>query len=74
MSEQDLRLLSYARMTTSAGLAASIRERAGLSQGEIARTLGVSAAAVSRWESGKLRSSGSTKRQSMTRRGAQHVL
>lgn len=34
------------------GLLAELREDAGLSQGDLARALGVSQASVSRWESG----------------------
>lgn len=48
----DVRLLCFVRLAIVSGEAAAIREAAMISQGELARGLGVSAACVSRWEGG----------------------
>jgi DNA-binding transcriptional regulator YiaG len=40
------------------GLLAEARESVGLSQGDVARALGVNQSAVSRWEAGKTRPRG----------------
>lgn len=54
----DLADLLVAREATRAGRAAAIRRDAGLSQAEVAEHVGVTAAAISRWESGKRRPRG----------------
>jgi DNA-binding XRE family transcriptional regulator len=48
----DLVVLSEARRATRSGAARRVRELALVSQGELARTLGVSAPTISYWESG----------------------
>jgi DNA-binding transcriptional regulator YiaG len=53
MSPADLLLLSRARQLAASGEAARIREKAGLHQTDVARTIGVWASTVNRWESGK---------------------
>lgn len=50
MVDTDLLEVSETRTLVRSGLARTIRERAGLSQGELARALGVSTATLSRWE------------------------
>jgi DNA-binding transcriptional regulator YiaG len=49
---EDARLLAKVRRLTRNGQAKAIRKNSDLSQGEIARLVGVSPAAVSRWEAG----------------------
>jgi DNA-binding transcriptional regulator YiaG len=53
MTKAELLLLSKARRLASTGEAVDIREKAGLHQTDIARTVGVRASTVNRWESGK---------------------
>lgn len=55
---RELVLLSEVRQLAAAGAITEIREKAGLSQSEIARAIGVSQAALSRWESGARRPRG----------------
>jgi DNA-binding transcriptional regulator YiaG len=53
MRAAELLLLSKARHLASTGEAGRIREKAGLHQTDIARTVGVRASTVNRWESGQ---------------------
>ena len=57
-SANDLGLLIEAREAAKTGRAEQIRTAAGLSQAEVASALGVSAACISRWESGDRRPRG----------------
>jgi DNA-binding transcriptional regulator YiaG len=50
LDSTELLEVSTARRLVRTGEAQTIRERAGVSQLEVARVLGVSDAAVSRWE------------------------
>lgn len=43
----------FARRAARSGMARALRVEAGLTQAEVAREVGVTAAAVCRWESGK---------------------
>jgi DNA-binding transcriptional regulator YiaG len=52
MTNAHLALLVAAREAVTNGRGVAIRRAAGLSQGELARAAGVSAASVSRWEAG----------------------
>ena len=52
MSAEDLQLLIEVRQAIATGRAARVRELAGLSQAEVASLVGVTPAAVSRWEAG----------------------
>jgi len=56
-SAQDL---VWVRRLVAAGQARAIRERCGLSQGEVARLLGVNASSVSRWEAALRQPQGAT--------------
>ncbi len=47
-----------ARYALRTGLARELRQRAGLSQGDVARALGVDVGAVSRWEANKRKPTG----------------
>jgi transcriptional regulator with XRE-family HTH domain len=58
MTEHDLRLLIEVRAAVHSGQAARVRELAGLSQLEIAELVGVTPAAISRWEAGERRPTG----------------
>jgi transcriptional regulator with XRE-family HTH domain len=58
MNESNLELLIEVRQAIASGRAARIRELAGLSQQEIAGLVGVTPAAVSRWEAGDRRPTG----------------
>jgi DNA-binding transcriptional regulator YiaG len=58
MTTNALTLLSEVRSAVQSGEAVKLREAAMLTQGELARAIGVSAAAVCRWESGRRRPSG----------------
>jgi DNA-binding transcriptional regulator YiaG len=53
MEPNDVLLLARARQACESDLALTIRRRARLSQAEIGATVGVSTAAVSRWETGR---------------------
>jgi DNA-binding transcriptional regulator YiaG len=50
--EIDLAALRWVRVAAKSGQARAIREGAGISQPELAERVGVSHAAISRWESG----------------------
>jgi DNA-binding transcriptional regulator YiaG len=52
MTVKDVLLVAEARELCRSGTAAEIREAAALSQSEIARAIGVTPAAVCRWEGG----------------------
>jgi transcriptional regulator with XRE-family HTH domain len=52
MTTDDALLLAKTRLMVREGRAQSVRQAAGLSQGEIGQVVGVTAAAVSRWERG----------------------
>jgi transcriptional regulator with XRE-family HTH domain len=56
----DIVLLVEARDAAASGRATRLRLTAGLSQAELAAAIGVSAATVSRWESGDRRPHGAT--------------
>jgi DNA-binding transcriptional regulator YiaG len=56
----DLDLLLEARDASRSGRGADIRERAGLTRSELARVVGVTPSAISRWESGRRRPTGTT--------------
>lgn len=56
----DLVSLSLMRRSTQDGTARVVRERAGVSQDELARTCGTTAASISRWETGERRPVGRT--------------
>ena len=58
MSAEDLQLLIEVRQAIATGRAARVRELAGLSQAEVASLVGVTPAAVSRWEAGIRRPTG----------------
>lgn len=49
----DLARLAQVRALASSGAARSVRLAAGLSLGEVARTLGVSPSTILRWETGE---------------------
>jgi transcriptional regulator with XRE-family HTH domain len=51
--EEDLILLREVREAARSGRARRVRELSGLSQQEVAAAVGVDAATVSRWESGR---------------------
>ena len=55
MSGQEVLELAEARRLLRSGEARDIRVAAGLSQPEIARSIGVTPGAVSRWETGERR-------------------
>jgi transcriptional regulator with XRE-family HTH domain len=58
---RDAVLISRARLAAARGnQLREARERAGLTQSDVARAIGVSPAAVSRWEAGKRRPSAAT--------------
>jgi DNA-binding transcriptional regulator YiaG len=50
---QDVQTVAWVRRLARTGTARLIREGAGISGSELARELGVSRAAVSRWERGE---------------------
>lgn len=52
MSSDDVVVLSWARLAAETGLARQIRERARLSQVEVASACQSTHSAVSRWEAG----------------------
>lgn len=56
-TKQALELVEMRRFVRS-GEARDRRHRSGLSLGEVGRTVGASAAAISRWENGKRRPTG----------------
>ena len=58
MSATQVALLSEARLAVASGRATSVREAAGLSQGEVARAIGVTPATLSRWEARQRRPTG----------------
>lgn len=58
MESSDVVLLIEAREAVRTGRAARVRHAAGLSQGEVAAAIGVSAPCVSRWEAGDRRPHG----------------
>lgn len=58
MIKQKLTLLTEARKAVRTGEAIELRLAAELSQGELARAVGVNAATVSRWEAGLRKPSG----------------
>jgi DNA-binding XRE family transcriptional regulator len=49
--ESDLSFLAEGRLLARSGRGARIRQLAGLSQAELARSIGVDASTLSRWES-----------------------
>jgi transcriptional regulator with XRE-family HTH domain len=53
MTRSELSLLIEGRSAASTGRGARMRETAGLSQAELARLVGVTSAAISRWEAGE---------------------
>lgn len=55
MDTSDVLLLIQARRASKSGVAAMIRHRARLSQAELGSVIGVTAPAVSRWETGERR-------------------
>ena len=58
MTSHELSLLVEVRTAVASGRAARIRELAGLSQAELAELVGVTPAAISRWEAGERRPTG----------------
>jgi transcriptional regulator with XRE-family HTH domain len=60
MKRNDLSLLIEGRSAVSSGSGQKLRERAGLSQSDIARLTGVTPAAICRWEAGERTPSGAT--------------
>jgi len=58
MTERELELLIEVRAAVQGGRAARVRELAGLSQAEVAALVGVTPAAISRWEAGERRPTG----------------
>jgi DNA-binding transcriptional regulator YiaG len=58
MDSANLSLLIEARDAAKSGRGERLRRAAGLSQGEVAAAIGVSYAAVSRWEQGSRRPRG----------------
>jgi transcriptional regulator with XRE-family HTH domain len=58
MAERELELLIEVRTAVQSGRAARVRELAGLSQAEVAALVGVTPAAISRWEAGERRPTG----------------
>jgi DNA-binding transcriptional regulator YiaG len=58
MTAADLTLLMEARDAARSGRAARLRTAAGLAQADIANTIGVTPACVSRWEAGARRPHG----------------
>jgi transcriptional regulator with XRE-family HTH domain len=52
MTTDDALLLAQTRQLLREGRARSVRQSAGLSQTEVGQVVGVSGAAVSRWEQG----------------------
>ncbi len=53
MTNRNVLRLAGVRRAVRTGAARSIRVRSGLSQSDVARTIGVTPSAVSRWESGE---------------------
>jgi transcriptional regulator with XRE-family HTH domain len=60
MTARELILLGWMREQLASGRAREVRERARISQSEVARLLGVKPNAVSRWETGERRPRGTT--------------
>ncbi len=60
MTQEDVLGLARRRRSLSPDLRRLLRERADLRQADLARALGVSPAAISRWESGLRRPRGET--------------
>jgi DNA-binding transcriptional regulator YiaG len=60
MTTDDAMLIIEARRALSDGRARALREEAGLSQSEVARTLRVTPQAVTRWETGSRTPRGDT--------------
>jgi transcriptional regulator with XRE-family HTH domain len=58
MTDIEVTLLIEARRACKDGSAARLREQAGLTRSEMARLVGVTPAAVSRWESAERRPTG----------------
>jgi transcriptional regulator with XRE-family HTH domain len=56
--ESNLDVLIEVRAAIKSGRAARVRELAGLSQSEVAELVGVTPAAISRWEAGDRRPTG----------------
>jgi transcriptional regulator with XRE-family HTH domain len=52
MANDELSLLIEGRTAANSGRSERLREAAGLTQADLARLVGVTAAAVSRWEAG----------------------
>jgi transcriptional regulator with XRE-family HTH domain len=53
MNQGDLALLIEGRAAASSGRGRELRERAGLSRADLAKLVGVTQPAISRWESGE---------------------
>jgi transcriptional regulator with XRE-family HTH domain len=53
MKQNDLSLLIEGRSAVRTGSGQKLRERAGLSQSELARLTGVTPGAICRWEAGE---------------------
>ena len=53
LTETDLLRMSELRQALASGRAAELRQRFGLSQGEVAAAIGVTASCVSHWEAGR---------------------
>ena len=53
MAKAELSLLIEGRTAASSGRGERLRERAGLNQSDMARLVGVTPAAINRWESGE---------------------
>lgn len=58
MKASALGLLVNAREAAATGRGRAIREAAGLTQGELARAIGVTPGAVNRWEAGTRKPTG----------------
>lgn len=58
MTNSELSLLIEGRTAASSGSGRRLRERAGLNQSDLARLVGVTPAAVNRWEAGERSPSG----------------
>lgn len=60
MTADELKWIRIARQACASGVARSLREVAGLSLREVASVVGVSAAAIHRWETGQRRPRGAS--------------
>ena len=58
MTKAELALLIEGRTAASSGRGERLREQAGLNQSDLARLVGVTPAAINRWESGERTPSG----------------